>query len=63
MAPLPALAIEAVFAVDPLQTGEVVVILALGAAVMVTDLLPDALQPALLVTVTESFTIPDVPAI
>jgi len=37
--------------------------LALCAAVMVTDLVPVALQPAVLVTVTEIVAVPDEPAL
>ena len=49
--------------VDPLHTDDEAVMVAFGAPTMVTDLVPDALQPALLVTVTANFTVPDAPAV
>ena len=63
MAPLPALATEAALPVDPVQTDDEAVIVADGRALIVTELLPVDLQPLLLVTVTDSVTVPEAPAI
>ena len=63
MAPLPALLTDAELIADPLHTAEAAVMVALGAAAIVTDLVPDDLQPVLLVTVAVSFTVPDAPAL
>ena len=63
MAPVPALATDAALFVEDAQTGEAAVIAAEGAVLIVTVLLPVALHPLLLVTVTESVTVPDPPAV
>jgi hypothetical protein len=63
LAPVPPLANNAVLPDELAQTEDAAVMLATGYADMVTNLLPDdALQPAALVTVTESVTEPDAPA-
>ena len=63
MAPVPALATDAVLFVEDAQTGEAAVIAAEGAVLIAAVLFPVALHPVLLVTVTESVTVPDEPAL
>jgi hypothetical protein len=63
-APVPALATTAVLPDELAHTEAAAVMLATGYADMDIDLLPElALQPAALVTVTETVTVPDAPAV
>jgi len=49
---------------DPPHTDEVVLIVAFGAPVIDTSLFPEeVLHPPLLITITESVTVPDEPAV
>ena len=64
VAPVPAVATDAVLPVDKEHTDEAAVIDAFGAAAIVIVFLADAtLQPPLLVTVTDIVTVPDPPAV